>query len=306
MLNRIFVLCLVFIAGQRIALAAGTSLEFESALGYTTNADLASEGAVSDGILRVGGYAGFPLSNTQARASIRFADYMKRDANDLLSIDLGTKWALDSKDKSARSFDVRFVLRDYVHEEVGTTDVGFTHYGVIGRYGWNSSFSGEDVLRISPQVDVEHYTKFSNRNDIDLSIRFEKESLFDFEFTPGLLLSTESDFSKVYLFASANYEKSIDDVTTWGAFLSLTPSLYTSRETDSVVLATGRRRNLTSMSIRAKETTLLISPGVWWSRELSPLWEFRADSFLSRQTSKSGTYDYTELQAAASIRYRAL
>lgn len=317
MFSWIFILGLAFVAGPSLAFAAGTTLEFESGLAYTSNADLASTGAVSDGVFRVGGYAGFPLASTQSRASVRFADYMKRDDNDLLSVDFGSKWALEKKsvkDDSVRTFDLRIVLRDYVHEQAGTSDVGFTHYGVVGRYGWRKDLAGGDEFRISPMVDVEHYPKFSNRNDVDLSVRFQrllygksgKESFFDLELSPGLLVSTESDFSKAYLFVSANYESPIDERTSWGAFFSLTPSFYTSRSTDSVVLVNGRGRNASTTTVTEKESTLLVSPGVWWSRRLSVAWEFRADSFLSVQTSKSGTYEFTELQAAASIRYRAL
>lgn len=316
-MKKILILGLALTAGPRIAFAAGTTLDFESGLGFTSNADLASEGAVGDGIFRVAGYAGFPIAETQARASVRFADYVKRDNNDLLSLDFGTKWELAGKganDSAVRSFDLRVAVRDYVHEQAATTDVGFTHYGVIGRYIWRKDLADGDEFRVSPQVDVEHYPKFSNRNDVDLMVRFQrllyskkaKESFFDFEVSPGLLVSTASEFSKYYLAASVNYEAPIDDLTTWGAFFNLTPSFYTSRETDSVVLSTGRKRNATTVTVTEKERTLLVSPGVFWSRRLSVAWEFRADSVLNVQSSKSGTYGFTELQATASIRYRAL
>jgi hypothetical protein len=295
--------------------AAPQSLTLDASTAYTTNANLVQTGEESDAIIRAGGLWRFPLGETEGRFALHYSDYLRNSENDLVAADLGSSWkAAAAKRGSLQTFDLRFSARNFVRDDVGTTDQAFTHYGIIGSTtltpGGERSF-----LSYTPQIDVEYYPG-GDRTDFDLSFRIEHDSLsagaergFVFSAVPGLLYSTSGDFSKAYLALTADYEAPIDAASMWGAGLGLKPSFYLERETTSTVLTTSRgRRGATTTSsslVTEKESTTLITPNAWYARSLSPDWRAHFEVFGSFQSSKSDTYDYNEIQLLASLRYRA-
>ncbi len=292
---------------------ADPSLTLDSSVAFTSNADLSRDDPSSDLVFRIGGVSRFSMGPNLGRFVLHYTDYSKHSENDSLSAILGTTWpARVLRDKSSLTFGLRALLSDYVHDQAGTTDESFTHYGVAGSLAWERKSSKAGTWTITPQVDLEHYPKFADRSDIDLSTRAEfagagMKSEFTLAATPGLLVSTENDFSKFYLSLSADYEQALTDSSHWGASVALTPSLYTSRTANkSTVVLSGRGKRATATTLTEKEETLLLTPGLWWSKALSLDWEFRADSYLNVQSSKSDAYSFTEFRLGASVRYRAL
>lgn len=300
------IVVLAAISSEAHALAE-SSLALDSALGFTTNANLADTGAESDQIWKVGGIYRFPVATGQGRFSLGYTDYFKRSENDLLSADLGHSWSLaDAGD--AKTYGLRFSLRKYLKQELGTTDQAFTHYGLIGHMGFGPK--AQPAWKFTPTADVEYYPG-SSRTDFEFFFRADydptlvlTEGGFQFSASPGLLVSTKSDFSKIYFALSAGYENPIDENTEWGIDFTLTPSFYLSRSTSSTVLV-GRGKKVTTSLVSEKESTTYLSPEIWVSKALSEHWEMRAEAFARFQSSKSRTFNYSEFQTLASIRYRA-
>jgi hypothetical protein len=295
-------------AESSVPLAQKSSLVLDSALGFTSNANLVQDAPQSDRILKVGGALRFPLAETRGRFSLRYTDYGKMSENDLLSADLSSSWDEAVKAGTGKTYDLRVFHRQYVKQSAGTTDQGFTHYGAAASMMWAPSPGSP--WRIGPRGEIRNFTSGS-RTDFDLSFPIEREmdlssrpgSTLSFSAAPGLLVSTAGDFSKAYLALTADYEAPLPG-SLFGAYLALTPSWYLSRSTSATVLS-GNGRRASTVTVVSKESTTFLSPGVWWSKPLTPDWEFRAETFLNLQSSKSGTFSYTELQALASIRYRA-
>jgi hypothetical protein len=293
--------------------AAG-GLSLDSGVAYTSNANLVQTGAESDTILRLGGVWRGPIQSGTSRVSLRYADYLKRSENDLLSSDFAYAWKAEAPKKAASlTYEMRFAARNYVRENVGTTDQGFTHYGLIG----NATFTPETkspAWNYVPQIDFEFYP-YADRSDFDVSFRIEYDTLsgdvergFTLSATPGLLYSTASDFSKAYLALAVDYEAPLDEKSTWGIGLGVMPSLYLSRATTSTVLTTSRGKkgavSTSSTVVTEKESTTWISPNAWYSRTLSSDWIARVEIFGNFQSSKSDTYNFRETQILASLRYR--
>jgi hypothetical protein len=293
---------------------AASGLSLDSSAAYTTNANLVQTGEESDTILRIGGIWRAPLAKGNTRLSLRYADYLKRSENDLLSTDFGYAWKADAaRNTPARTYELRFAARNYVRENVGTTDQGFTHYGLIGKATLVPDAKSA-FWSYTPQIDFEYYP-YASRSDFDLSFRIEYDSLsgetergFSLSATPGLLYSTTRDFSKAYLALAADYEAPIDEKSAWGVGLGVMPSFYLSRVTSSTVLTTSRGRkgavSTSSTVVTEKESTTWISPSAWYSRTLSTDWAARFEVFGNFQSSKSDTYNYSETQILASLRYR--
>lgn len=305
-IQRTAALAVLLLLGS-VSASAAPSFSFESALGVTSNANLVQENPSSDRILKLGGLTRFPLLKSNGRFSLRYTDYAKESGNDLFSADLGVS-GLPSHVPSS-TYGARLSLRDYVKDDVGSTDEGFTHYGVIGNATLDGGVSKHGTWTYTPQVDLEHYPRFSSRNDLELSFRAEYEMLsvkhqadVSFGLTPALLVSSMGDFSKISVQFSADYEQEIGDDSKWGAYAGLLPTRYLSRETTSTaLLIRGRKTTVTNLS--AKETTLLFSPGIWWSKNLSSEFEFRTELSANFQNSKSDSFNYREFQAFASLHF---
>lgn len=287
--------------------SAGPSLSFDSVLGGTSNANLTQDNPTSDRILKLGGVARFPIEQTNARLSLRYTDYAKENGNDLFSADLGTS-GIPGSDPS-RTYGVRLSLRNYVHDDVGSTDEGFTHYGVMGNAHWDGGASKNGAWTYTPQVDFQHYPNFASRNDLDLSFRIDYELLSTqsgpevlIGLTPALLLSSVGDFSKFSVLFSADYERPLGEDSKWGAYAGILPTRYLSRETTSTVLLIKGRKATTTLT-PVKETTFLFSPGIWWSKNLSSQFEFRSELSGAFQNSKSDSINYREFQAFAAIHF---
>jgi hypothetical protein len=315
MMKRTFLFALTAFALSIESQAAPQSLTLDASAAYTTNANLVDTGADSDAILRAGGTWRFPLAQTDGRFALHYSDYIDHSENDLVAVDFGSSWkAAGGKPGSSQIFDLRLTGRNYVRNDVGTTDQSFTHYGVIG--STTLSMGGTPSLwTYTPQADVQYYPGL-DRTDFDFSLRLEYDSLvgdiekgFIYSATPGLLYSTSGDFSKAYLALAVDYEAPIDAVSTWGAGLGLKPSYYLNRETTSTVLTTSRGRRGTTTTgtstVTEKESTLLISPSAWYTRKLSRDWRTNFEVFGNFQSSKSETYNFKEIQLLASLRYAA-
>jgi hypothetical protein len=307
-LGQIGIIVALATASSEAHAIAESSLAFDSALGFTTKANLSDVGAESVQRLKVGGVYRFPVSTGQGRFSLGITDYFKRSENDLLSADLGNTWGADGgMGTDAKTYGLRFSLRKYLKQELGTTDQAFTHYGLIGHTTFG--VKGTPTLKFKPTADVEYYpggsrTDFEGyvRGDYDPNATISGGGIH-FSFSPGLLVSTSSDFSKMYLALSAGYDRPINDDSEWGVDLTLTPSFYLSRSTTSTVLV-GRGKKTSTALVTEKESTTYLSPEFWYSKMLSSAWEFRAEAFARFQSSKSGSYNYKEFQTLASIRYR--
>jgi hypothetical protein len=280
---------------------AGTTLALDSGLSFTSNADLSQNDPESDRILRLGALTRFPLDDSLGKFALRYIDYAKHRENDLLAANFGVTWTGNAQKKETEfEYGLRASLRDYVHDQAGTTDDSFTHYGVIGSATWKTPVSKTLNLEITPQVDLEHYPKYADRNDIDSSIRGEfgwddSADSFELSVTPGILISSVNDFSKIYAGFSAEYDHAIHEDMHWGANVSITPSFYTSRSagTSAFVLSrNGKKGSTTTTAATEKEETLLITPGVWWSKKLAEDWELRAETFFNDQSSKSDAYNF--------------
>lgn len=292
--------------------AAPSGLTFDTGLAITSNANLVQTNPESDAIAKVGGAWRFPFVSGNSRLSIRYSDYFTHHENDLLSGDLSHTWkAENSSGATALTYGLRLQTRNYVKQDAGTTDQGFTHHGMGGNITFNPT---NPFWSFTPKVDFEYYPS-ARRSDFDLSLNAEYDSLvsdadqgFTFGFTPGILYSTASDFSKAYLALSADYEAPLSETSTWGSGLWVTPSFYLSRATTSTALTPTRRKRgaastLTTL-VSKKEITCFFSPSVWYSKILSSDWLTRIEILGNFQTSKSGTYNYTEFVVLASLQYR--
>lgn len=307
------VLTALYFANTAGAALSG-DLTLDSGLAYTTNANLVQTNPESDAIVKVGGAWRFPFSKGSGRLSLRYSDYLKHSENDLLSCDLSTSWKTDAPTGTpTRTYGLRFQTRNYLKQDVGTTDQGFTHYGMVGNITFNPS-SAESAWSYTPQFDIEYYPNLK-RTDLDLSFSAEYDSFsddveqeFSLSLTPGFLFSTSNEFSKAYLSLSADYEASLNESSTWGSGIEIIPSIYLSRATESTVLTTVRKKrglgSTTATVISEKEVTLLFSPLIWYSHLLSSDWQARFELFGNFQNSKSDTYNYREFLMLGSLQYR--
>lgn len=293
---------------------AESSLAFDSALGLTSNGDLSATNPVGDRIFTVGGVSRFDLGQSAMRAALKYTGYAKLIENDLISADFGTSWKSGGKVKSAPTYSVKATLRDYLHDAPASTDQGFTHFGLRADANWKSSLSAQNEWTFNPAVELEHYPSYFNRSDVDLSFLFElstaltAESNLSVGVTPGLLISTLSDFSKLSLIFSIDYDQTLQQEMAWGAGAYLTPGFYLSRLASAtstiVVRSKGKSAGSTALLASQKETTFTFSPNLWWSKELNDSFNLRLETALNIQKSKSGSYNYSEVQAFAAIHYR--
>jgi hypothetical protein len=293
---------------------AESNLAFDSALGVTSNADLSATNPVADRIFTVGGVAKFSGEGSTVRTALKYTDYAKTIENDLLSADIGETWKRDPE-QNAKEFGLKLIFRDYLHDAPASTDQGFTHFGLAGDLSWRVKQSLQTEWLFAPRVEIEHYPSYFNRTDFGLSFLFEhtnalsSESNLTISASPDLLLSTLGDFSKLSFVFTLDYDQMINEETSWGAGVFLIPGFYLSRlasATSSIVTRSkGKAGSSTSIITSKTESTVTLSPNIWWSKELTESFDLRLESSLNFQSSKSGSYDYSEIQAFAAIHYRA-
>lgn len=280
------------------ALSSGVTVE--NTLAFTSNASFTAI-PEADFFDRIGATARFPISNASNRFSARYTQYFSETQNNLLALDYAASW----KSTEGTTYEVRLLNRSYVTQEVGTTDQGFSRFGVAINGTWAP---GVSRWTFRPEGEVDYYPG-SSRTDFMGSFLFEHE-LFEEDsdaslsigFTPGLNLSTESDFSRASFNGSIYFDHPVGATSLWGLSLDLTYSAYLAREASSTVLS--GRKGRSSITLTTKESTWLVSTGVYWSTTLARDWEFRTDGLVSFQDSKSGTYNFSELQLLAAIRWR--
>ncbi len=292
---------------------AESSLAFDSALGFTTNGYLTADNPISDRIFSVSGTSRFGLGETSARAFLKFTDFGTLNDNDLVSADFGTSFKKSSH-PNAPTYGLRASLRNYIRDAPASTDQGFTHFGVIGTATWQSSTPNSNQWLIVSRADLEYFPSYFQRTDADLSVQCEYSiaqsptSNLAFGLTPDLIVSTQSDFSKFLILFSVDYDQTLANEMSWGASATAAPALYLSRTTNTtatIVTRSGRNRSTPStVSTSEKESTFTLTPSVWWAKELTEAWELRLESNLNLQSSKSGTYNFSELQAFVAIHYR--
>ena len=293
---------------------AESGLAFDSALGVTSNADLSATNTVGDRIFTVGGVYRFNSKQSAMRAALKYTDYAKSIENDLLSVDFGTSWKSHDKDQNAPTYSLKSILRHYLHNAPASTDQGFTHFGLSADANWKLGQSSQSEWTLGPRIELDHYPSYFNRSDVDGSFLFElstaltPESNFSVGLTPDLLVSTLSDFSKISLMLSLDYDQMLKQEMSWGAGAYLTPALYLSRlasATSAIVTRSkGKAAQSTTLLASQKESTFTFSPNLWWSKELSDSFDLRLETSMNIQKSKSGSYDYSEIEAFASIHYR--
>lgn len=279
-----------------------SSVTAENTLGFTSNASLSST-PDADLFDRVGATVRFPVGETANRFSARYTHYFSESQNNLLALDAASGW----KSASATAHEVRLFSRSFVEQEVGTTDQSFSRYGAA----WNAAWTpGESRWTFRPELEMDHYPGLG-RADFITSFQFEHEFLgadsdssLNVSFTPGANLSTTSDFSRAYLNAGVYHDRPAGEDAYWGFSLDLLYNFYLARESSTSVLTGRKGKNDTLASFSSKESTWMLSPDLYWSKSLSRAWEFRAEILGNFQSSKSGTYDFSEAQALATIRWR--
>lgn len=294
--------CLILMIGHGIARAESTAA-FDSALGFTSNANLSSDQPISDFIFDLGASTDFTALDTNAFASARFSNYSKFNSNDLLSLDLGGKWSADQK-----TYLLKASLKDYVSESPATTDQGFSNFSISGNIRSKEKAENSRYWKMGPSGTTRFYYSSSSRFDFDFSYLFEngfsQDSGFTFSATPGLLISSDSEFSRLHLTLSAFYDDYSSANGAWGLRLDCVPSLYLNRSAGETISTIPRsKKGAAAVTLPQKESLFLVSPGIWKSWDLSESFELRADANLNLQTSKSGEYDYQEFLSLISLSY---
>ena len=289
---------------------AESHLAFDSALGFTSNANLVQDNPDSDLIGKAGGTYRFPLADLTNRFSLRYSAYAKQIKNDIFAADLASSWSELTSGKPSKKYELGVSLRDYVNSAVGTTDQGFTHLGVMGSMKWVYAH-----WSYGPQMDIEIYPSDAARTDFGLLFPIDydfpssdSKSDLSIGLSPEILWSTTADYSKILLSLSADYDTFISETSNWGASFTVTPTFYLSRLTTATttLLAGKKKAPPILFSSSDKESLFFLSPGVWWSKDISSDWEFRLEGLLNFQTSRSDTFNYTEAQVFASLRFRML
>lgn len=289
-------------AGWALTSPVTTTLSADNTLGFTSNASLSAT-PVADFYDRVGATLRFPVGSQTHRFSARYTQYFSETQNNLLALDYAAGW----KASTATQHEVRVFTRNFVNEEVGTTDQAFSRFGAAWNASWAPSPGSSWTFR--PEVEIDHYSA-QGRSDLIGGFQFEHDFLggdsdasLSLGLTPGANLSTTSDFSRAYVNIALTGDWPSGEDAFWGASLDLTYSHYLARESSASVLS-GRKKNSLLTTITSKESTWLVTPDLYWSKALSKSWDFRAEALANFQNSASGSYDFREVQFLATIRWR--
>lgn len=290
----IFLGSLILTAVQ--AHADGFRSRNELDLGFTNNAYLVSDNAKADTYL----YA--LSSNTWNRNSheiflrLSYRDYFVEKPNNLLT------WKAGDDFKHGRwNWTAAVVGQNYTSGSPGTTDNSYDNIGADVTAETQSSLSSTTDLFYGGGLRFRDYTAMEGRLDHTgfatgrIEHHITPKLLLSGYGEGGLILSSLSDYSRLYFDFGGSADYDLDTRWTWTSEISLGQSYFLTRTVSTPVAAVNRRGKRITNTSTAQErySNILVSTGALCRQSERFRWGGEINS--TTQASLSGLEDYSAL-----------
>lgn len=277
---------------------------------YTSNAYLTPDSPVADSYLLLNSRYKFQMLENPLAFRLDFADYLKESDNDYLRLNLNTKWPSLSRG-SFRSLDfyLRLFHKNYLHENVATSDNSFTHTGAGLDMEREWQLSPTLQLTAGAGYETRYFHDFRGRNDHQFMV------LADMDFYPGarvsfhtsadlgLTLSSLAAYSATFTDLGAGAKGLINKDLEWISDLDIRAVAYVNRTVDEAVEVGARRGTLKTVTVSEIERTqsLSLSGGLKWT--LSKNFDLEGRCIVSKQSSNNPNFAYQNQEAVVSVMY---
>lgn len=230
---------------------------------YTSNADLVSSQPTADAFTRLDSKWYGQVQDVPFYFGLSWYNYAKQKSNNMLSLNLSTEKLQESHIAGDYQLIPKLFHRNYIFNSAATSDTSFTNTGF--GLDFEKSWQKDSGLNLSAMAGFEsrHFHQFKNRWDheghITGDIQFELASkiLLNGFSGLGLVLSSLSEYSHLFLDLGFGAQGPINADWTWNSELQITQKNYLNRTITQATEITNRRGNKSSVLSTTNESTLL-------------------------------------------------
>jgi hypothetical protein len=221
----------------------------EAGLGFTDNANLEDSQRDSDMFYRLSTINSYQTDAHLLGVRLAFTDYFRENRNDLLSLRLSDRWSPGGK----WSYYGALAFQDYVGGEPGTTEASFDNFGVDFSMERKITLNSKTEIRFGPGGTARFYSASAHRSDFsafgygEIDYEVSEKVLIGGRAETGLLLSTDSDFSRFYLELVGSCDYDFAESWSVAGELGIKDSAFTSRSISTETIVS-RNRGFASRS----------------------------------------------------------
>jgi hypothetical protein len=268
----------------------------EAGLGYVDNPDYVSANKTGDEYWRLSSDNLWAQGGQKFQVRAGYRGFFKAHQNDLFAWRVGDKIPLNSK----WTLNAGLFGNHYVHSSPGVTDESFSNIGADANALTPWNLGRRKTLSLGPGAEVRKYIDVSERTDLTVfgQALFDYEAssslFFDTFLKPGVLLSSQSDFSRAFIEAGGGVDYNINE--RWNSYSSLAVqhSSFLSRTVSSETVTTrARGKNIQTRTATTAESYEYVRARTSLSRKLNARWTAGGELTLESQNSTSGFESYS-------------
>lgn len=281
---------------------AQTSSRNTADLGVTSNANLTKENPTSDTYVRVTSSNSLVRGDDNLGLRLAYVDYAQENVNDMFSLRLS-----DRRTSSNWSYTGALFTNVYTYgSSPGTTDNAFTNVGAEVRaersQAWLSNaleYGGGYRLRVFPSFDGRNdHTAFALATlDREMSSKLSLGAISEF----GILLSSLSEYSRVYLDLGGTLDYQLPDSWTLTGDLTLSQSFFLNRTVTTATAVSRSRGSGATGSRTSAETYSSMALSAEGMRQQTENFKWGFGASVTNQSSASGSLDYSVLDLLARL-----